>query len=70
VALPRHPEAADEEMGSCDVMLSVDYPFEKTELAAQFIEDAKFPQTDHINVACENVKRIHASIGLSAWCDK
>jgi 2,3-dihydroxybenzoate decarboxylase len=45
-------------MGNSNVMFSVDYPFERTELAAQFIENAKIPETDRINVASENAKRI------------
>ncbi len=45
-------------MGNSNVMFSVDYPFEKTELAAQFIHNANIPETDRINVASENAKRI------------
>lgn len=47
-----------EAMGNDKVMFSVDYPFEKTELAAQFIEGAKIPETDRVKVASENAKRI------------
>ena len=47
-----------EAMGNDNVMFSVDYPFEKTELAAQFIETANISQTDRIKVASENAKRI------------
>jgi 2,3-dihydroxybenzoate decarboxylase len=45
-------------MGEDNVMFSVDYPFEKTELAAQFIEHAKISETERIKVASENAKRI------------
>ena len=45
-------------MGNSNVMFSVDYPFEKAELAAQFIATANIPETDRINVASENAKRI------------
>jgi 2,3-dihydroxybenzoate decarboxylase len=45
-------------MGSDSVMFSVDYPFEKTELAAQFIDGAKISDTDRVKVASENAKRI------------
>jgi 2,3-dihydroxybenzoate decarboxylase len=47
-----------EAMGSDSVMFSVDYPFEKTELAAQFIDGAKISDTDRVKVASENAKRI------------
>jgi len=47
-----------EAMGESNVMFSVDYPFEKTELAAQFIENAKIAETVRINVASGNAKRI------------
>jgi 2,3-dihydroxybenzoate decarboxylase len=45
-------------MGENNVMFSVDYPFEKTELAAQFIETARVTDTERIKVASENAKRI------------
>ena len=45
-------------MGEDNVMFSVDYPFEKTELAAKFIEHAKISETERIKVASENAKRI------------
>jgi 2,3-dihydroxybenzoate decarboxylase len=47
-----------EAMGSENVMFSVDYPFEKTELAAQFIRDARISDADRIAVASGNAKRI------------
>ena len=47
-----------ETMGEDNVMFSVDYPFEKTELAAQFIDGAKISDTDRLKVASENAKRI------------
>jgi 2,3-dihydroxybenzoate decarboxylase len=39
-------------------MFSVDYPFEKTELAAQFIETAKITENERIQVASSNAKSI------------
>ncbi|MGD0630685.1 MAG: amidohydrolase family protein [Terracidiphilus sp.] len=45
-------------MGNGNVMFSVDYPFEKTEVAAQFIESAKISESERINVASGNAKRI------------
>jgi 2,3-dihydroxybenzoate decarboxylase len=45
-------------MGDSNVMFSVDYPFEKTDLAAQFIETARVTETERIKVASENAKRI------------
>jgi 2,3-dihydroxybenzoate decarboxylase len=39
-------------------MFSVDYPFEKTEVAAQFIDNAKVAEAERINVASGNAKRI------------
>lgn len=45
-------------MGAGNVMFSVDYPFEKTELAAQFIEQARISATERSNVASENARRI------------
>jgi 2,3-dihydroxybenzoate decarboxylase len=47
-----------EAMGNENVMFSVDYPFEKTELAAQFIETANISDKDRIQVASGNAKRI------------
>jgi 2,3-dihydroxybenzoate decarboxylase len=45
-------------MGEDNVMFSVDYPFEKTEVAAQFIENARISENERINVASQNAKRI------------
>ncbi len=45
-------------MGDDNVMFSVDYPFEKTEVAAQFIEQAKISEKERIKVSYENAKRI------------
>jgi len=45
-------------MGEDNVMFSVDYPFEKTELAAQFIEQAKISENERIKVAYANARRI------------
>ena len=45
-------------MGNENVMFSIDYPFEKTELAAQFIETANISDADRIRVASGNAKRI------------
>ena len=45
-------------MGEDNVMFSVDYPFEKTELAAQFIEHAEISENERIKVAYANAKRI------------
>lgn len=45
-------------MGSDQVMFSVDYPFEKTELAAQFIEKARVSESERRQVASGNAKRI------------
>ncbi len=47
-----------EAMGNDNVMFSVDYPFEKTELAAQFIENSKIGESDRTKVAYENARRI------------
>jgi len=47
-----------EAMGDGNVMFSVDYPFENTELAAQFIDNAKVPEDQRIKVASGNAKRI------------
>jgi len=45
-------------MGEDNVMFSVDYPFEKTELAAEFIEQAKISENERNKVAFANAKRI------------
>jgi 2,3-dihydroxybenzoate decarboxylase len=45
-------------MGEDNVMFSVDYPFEETEVAAQFIEHAKISENERIKVASGNAKRI------------
>ena len=45
-------------IGEDNVMFSVDYPFEKTELAASFIENARISENERIKVASENAKRI------------
>jgi 2,3-dihydroxybenzoate decarboxylase len=45
-------------MGESNVMFSVDYPFEKTDVAAQFITNAKISETERIKVASDNAKRI------------
>jgi 2,3-dihydroxybenzoate decarboxylase len=45
-------------MGGSNVMFSVDYPFEKTEVAAQFMDNANITETERIHVASENAKRI------------
>ncbi|HEV2132645.1 MAG TPA: amidohydrolase family protein [Terracidiphilus sp.] len=45
-------------MGADKVMFSVDYPFEKTELAAQFIEQARIAETERAKVASVNARRI------------
>jgi 2,3-dihydroxybenzoate decarboxylase len=45
-------------MGDGNVMFSVDYPFENSELAAQFIENAKVAEDERIKVASGNAKRI------------
>ncbi len=47
-----------EAMGSENVMFSIDYPFEKTDLAAQFIENAAISDASRIEVASGNAKRI------------
>jgi 2,3-dihydroxybenzoate decarboxylase len=47
-----------EAMGNDNVMFSVDYPFEKTESAARFIETARISEADRVKVASENAKRI------------
>lgn len=45
-------------MGTGNVMFSVDYPFEKTDLAAQFIEQARISKTERLQVASGNAKQI------------
>ncbi len=45
-------------MGENNVMFSVDYPFENTEVAAQFIENAKISENERTKVASGNAKRI------------
>ena len=45
-------------MGAGNVMFSVDYPFEKTELAAQFIDQARISETERAQVAAENARQI------------
>lgn len=45
-------------MGAENVMFSVDYPFEKTELAAQFIEQARVSEEERAQVAAGNARRI------------
>ncbi len=45
-------------MGDGNVMFSVDYPFEKTELAAQFIDQARLSETERAQVAAGNARRI------------
>ena len=45
-------------MGTENVMFSIDYPFEKTDLAAQFIETAQVAEADRIQVASANATRI------------
>jgi len=39
-------------------MFSIDYPFEKTELATRFIETAKITEAERIQVASTNATRI------------
>ena len=46
-----------EAMGGGNVMFSVDYPFEKTELAAQFIEQARISESERLQVASGNARR-------------
>jgi 2,3-dihydroxybenzoate decarboxylase len=45
-------------MGPGNVMFSVDYPFEKTELAVQFIEQARISETERDQVAAGNARQI------------
>jgi 2,3-dihydroxybenzoate decarboxylase len=39
-------------------MFSVDYPFEKTDLAAQFIERARISDAERLQVASGNARQI------------
>jgi 2,3-dihydroxybenzoate decarboxylase len=39
-------------------MFSVDYPFERTEVAARFIDNANISETERIKVASGNARRI------------
>ena len=50
--------AALESMGDGNVMFSVDYPFEKSDLAAQFIERAAISEAQRQQVASGNARRI------------
>jgi 2,3-dihydroxybenzoate decarboxylase len=45
-------------MGPETVMFSVDYPFEKTELASRFIRQANVSEIERVQVASGNAKRI------------
>lgn len=45
-------------MGAGNVMFSVDYPFEKTDLAARFIETANITEAERMQVASANAARI------------
>ena len=45
-------------MGTENVMFSIDYPFEKTDLATQFIEQARISETERTQVASSNAMRI------------
>lgn len=45
-------------MGAENVMFSIDYPFEKTELAARFMETAKVSEAERVQVASGNARRI------------
>jgi 2,3-dihydroxybenzoate decarboxylase len=47
-----------EAMGDESVMFSIDYPFEKTDLAAQFIETARVTEAQRVQVASANARRI------------
>jgi 2,3-dihydroxybenzoate decarboxylase len=47
-----------EAMGEENVMFSIDYPFEKTEVAARFIESAKVTEAQRAQVASANARRI------------
>jgi 2,3-dihydroxybenzoate decarboxylase len=45
-------------MGTDRVMFSVDYPFEKPELAVRFIREARVSEPERTQVASENARRI------------
>lgn len=45
-------------MGTENVMFSIDYPFEKTDLAAKFIEHAPVSEMERFSVASGNAKQI------------
>ena len=45
-------------MGAENVMFSIDYPFEKSELAAQFIENVRISEPGRRQVAKGNARRI------------
>ena len=45
-------------MGPENVMFSVDYPFEKTELASQFIDQARISEVERAKVAAGNARQI------------
>jgi 2,3-dihydroxybenzoate decarboxylase len=45
-------------MGTNRVMFSVDYPFEKPQLAVQFIREARVSEAERTQVASENARRI------------
>jgi 2,3-dihydroxybenzoate decarboxylase len=45
-------------MGTDKVMFSVDYPFERPELATQFIREARVSEVERRQVASENARRI------------
>jgi 2,3-dihydroxybenzoate decarboxylase len=45
-------------MGADRVMFSVDYPFEKPELAVRFIREARVSEAERTHVASENARRI------------
>ena len=46
------------EMGADSVLFSVDYPYESTEIAAQFIEEANLPAEVKEKVCYKNAERI------------
>lgn len=45
-------------MGTDRVMFSVDYPFEKTELASRFLHEARLSEAERTQVASENARKI------------
>lgn len=45
-------------MGTDNVMFSIDYPFEKTELAAEFLAHARITEIERAQVAAGNARRI------------